>query len=204
MQEPHKTSPHSLGEDILAFVIGTSMVALSVQLLQHLGLITGQTAGLAVLLSYVGEQSFGLWFFVINLPFYVLAWWRMGLRFTVKTFIAVALVSVLTEVLPTHLSFAALTPAVGAFFAGAAAGLGLLAIFRHGGSLGGIGILGLYIQEQTGFRAGWVQLGFDFGLFALAFWLLADPWLVAYSALGAFVINLVVGLNHRKDRYTGR
>ncbi|MEZ5611888.1 MAG: YitT family protein, partial [Rhodocyclaceae bacterium] len=71
---------------------------------------------------------------------------------------------------------------------------------RHGASLGGIGILGLMIQDRWGFRAGWVQLGFDAALFAIAL-CLRDVPTVALSFLGAVVVNLVIAINHRRDRY---
>lgn len=65
---------------------------------------------------------------------------------------------------------------------------------------GGVGILGLLIQDRTGFRAGWTQLLFDAVLFGGA--LLLIEWrTVAISALGALVLNLVIAINHRRDRY---
>jgi len=79
-------APHTRIEDAQAFALGTAMCALGVTMLTHLGLITGQTAGLAVLVSYGTGLSFGLVFFCVNLPFYWLAWLRMGPRFTFKSF----------------------------------------------------------------------------------------------------------------------
>lgn len=204
MNEPHKRLDHGLGEDALAFLLGTALCALAVQFLTHLGLITGQTAGLGVLLSYLTGWSFGAVFFVVNLPFYVFAWVRMGPRFTVKSFIAVAMVSLLTEVMPHLLTFQTLDPALGALLAGATAGMGLIVLFRHGASLGGVGVLGLWLQDKAGVQAGWVQLGFDVALFAVAALVLPELSLVAWSLLGAVVVNLIIAVNHRKDRYIGR
>lgn len=203
MAEPHEPTEHSLLDDAQAFVLGTALCALGVHLLTHLGLITGQTAGLAVLLSYVTGLSFGLWFFVVNLPFYVLAWLRMGATFTVKSFVAVALLSVLAELIPRYFVIADLNVVAGALLAGGVIGMGLIVLFRHGASLGGIGVLALWLQDTTGVRAGWVQLGFDAALFAVAF-LVLDPWIVAWSLAGAVVLNLIIAVNHRKDRYIGR
>lgn len=204
MNEPHKTVDHTLLEDVQAFVLGTALCALSITFLQHLGLITGQTAGLGVLISYASGWPFGVVFFAVNLPFYVLAWLRMGPRFTLKTFIAVALMSVMAEVLPRMLVLDTVHPGVGAFLAGATAGMGLIVLFRHGASLGGVGILGLWLQDRIGVQAGWVQLGFDGLLFVAAALILPDLTLVAWSLMGAVVVNLIIGVNHRKDRYTGR
>ncbi|WP_179379555.1 YitT family protein [Jannaschia marina] len=204
-REPHRPSPlrHTLLEDAQAFVLGTLLCALGVQFLTAAGLVTGQTAGAAVLLSYVGGWSFGTWFFLLNLPFYVLGWLRLGPRFVVKTVIAVTMLSLLSQVLPQFVVFETLNPWAASALSGAVIGMGLIVIFRHGASLGGIGILALWVQERFGIQAGWVQLGFDAILFLVAFAVL-DPWLVAASLLGAVAVNLIIAVNHRRDRYVGR
>ena len=191
---------HTPLDDTQGAAFGTFMCALGLQFLTFNGLFTGQTAGLALILSYVTGWSFGAVFFVVNLPFYVLAWRRLGPTFTVKSLICVTLLSVMVEILPLGLSFDALSPAMGAVAFGALTGAGLLALFRHGGSLGGIGVVALLVQDSSGFRAGYVQLLFDVALFAVA--ALLFPWeTVAYSLLGAVVLNLVIAINHRRDRY---
>jgi uncharacterized membrane-anchored protein YitT (DUF2179 family) len=194
---------HTVIEDALAFTLGTAMCALSLIMLTHLGLITGQTAGLGVLLSYLTGYSFGEVFFVLNIPFYALALWQMGIRFTLRSFLAVAMLSLMTEFLPHYISFADLNPLVGALMAGALAGLGIIVLFRHSTSLGGLGVLALYVQDRFGFRAGWVGLIFDAVLFSVALTVM-DSMMVMYSVLGAAVINVTIALNHRKDRYIGR
>jgi uncharacterized membrane-anchored protein YitT (DUF2179 family) len=202
-QDTIPDTSHSRIEDAQAFALGTALCALGVTMLTHLGLITGQTAGLAVLLSYATGLSFGVVFFTVNLPFYLLAWLRMGPRFTIKSFLCVALVSVMAETFPQLIVFDHLDPALGAVLVGAVTGLGLIVLFRHGASLGGVGILALFLQDKTGFRAGYTQLIFDLCLFAAAFAIIA-PGLVIYSLAGAVVANLIIATNHRPDRYTGR
>lgn len=201
--EPHRALKHTLLEDAQALILGTTLCALGVQFLTADGLVTGQTAGLGVLLSYVTDWSFSVWFFVLNLPFYVLGWIRMGPLFVGKTLVAVTMVSVISATLPGSINISVASPWLASFLAGAIIGMGLIVIFRHGASLGGVGILALWLQERIGVQAGWVQLGFDLLLFAAAFAFL-DPQLVAASLLGAVVVNLVIAVNHRRDRYVGR
>lgn len=191
---------HSLTEDAQGIVYGSTMAAFGIVILTHLGLVTGQTAGLAVLVSYATGWGFGPVFFAINLPFYLLGYLRMGAAFTAKTFLAVALLSGLSLWIPGQVSFASLNPWLGAVLFGFLSGSALLALFRHGASLGGIGIVALLLQDRLGWRAGWVQLGFDAVLFAVAF-LVIEARLVAISFLGAVVVNLVIAINHRRDRY---
>lgn len=200
---PPQTTQHALHEDAQAFVLSTSLCAFGLLMLTHLGLITGQTAGLAVLISYMTGWSFGVVFFTVNLPFYALAWLRMGPRFTLRSFVAVALLSLISMLLPDYISFATLHPGVGAALAGALTGLGLIVLFRHGASLGGIGVLALYLQDKTGFQAGWTQLIFDACLFAAALTVIGGtPILLSLG--GAIITNLIIAVNHRPDRYTGR
>lgn len=203
MSVPSNATQHTLPEDAQAFVLSTSLCAFGLLMLTHLGFITGQTAGLAVLISYMTGWPFGAVFFVVNVPFYLLAWMRMGKRFTIKTFLAVALLSVISSVLPSLIIFETLEPLTGVMLAGAVTGLGLIVLFRHGASLGGIGVLALFIQDRTTIRAGWVQLSFDLCLFAAAFFVIGGAPIL-YSLVGAIITNLIVAVNHRPDRYTGR
>jgi uncharacterized membrane-anchored protein YitT (DUF2179 family) len=197
MTDPNR---HSLLEDAQGIAYGAGMAAFGITILTHLGLVTGQTAGLAVLISYATGWGFGPVFFAVNLPFYWLGWRRFGPVFVLKTFLSVALMSGLAMLFPHWVSFAHLDPIVGAVLFGAISGSALLALFRHGASLGGVGIVALLLQDRTGFRAGWTQLLFDIAVFAIAL-TLRDAATVAISALGALVVNLVIAVNHRRDRY---
>lgn len=191
---------HTTLDDAQGLAYGAVMAAFGIVILTHLGLVTGQTAGLAVLISYATGWEFGPVFFAVNLPFYWFGYRRMGAAFVVKTFLAVAALSVLASVLPQYIRFESLNPLVGAVLFGFVSGSALLALFRHGASLGGVGIMALYLQDKTGFRAGWTQILFDLVVFGLAL-TLRDWKVVAVSALGALVINLVIAMNHRRDRY---
>jgi uncharacterized membrane-anchored protein YitT (DUF2179 family) len=191
---------HSLFDDAQGLVAGSMLAVLGVSLLSGAGLLTGGTAGMAFLLHYATGWSFGLCFFAVNLPFYYLAFRRLGPAFTLKTFAAIALTSALSEIVPRFISLSHVDPIVGALFGGLVIGAGMLALFRHRASLGGVGILALYIQERFGWRAGLVQLGFDGVILALSFFV-ASPFIIACSVLGAVVLNLTLAINHRKDRY---
>jgi uncharacterized membrane-anchored protein YitT (DUF2179 family) len=194
---------HSVIEDVQAIAAGSMLAALGVTMLAAAGLLIGGTAGLGFLVRYSTGLSFGLVFFALNLPFYWLAYRRMGLAFTVKTFSAVALTSVLTEVLPTLIGFDHLHPVAAALFGGLLIGMGMLAPFRHRASLGGFGILALYLQDRFGWRAGVVQLGLDLLVLALSFFV-ANPAVIFFSILAAATLNLTLAINHRTDRYVVR
>jgi uncharacterized membrane-anchored protein YitT (DUF2179 family) len=200
MSSTEQKPDHSLIDDIQGLSLGVFLCGLGIHFLTTAGLVTGQTAGIAVILSYLTGYSFGVVFFFVNLPFYALAWTRLGPEFTVKSMISVTLLSVVTDALPLVVSFDRLDPALAAVSFGALVGMGLLAMFRHNGSLGGMGVVALMVQDSTGFRAGWVQLITDAVIFSVALWLFPLT-VVAYSVLGALVLNLIIAINHRRDRY---
>ena len=191
---------HSPAEDALGIIAGVALTTLGIAVLGHLGFLTGGMAGLAFVLHYLFGWNFGLAFFLLNLPFYGLAIGRMGRRFTVKTAFAVALLSLGTAFVPDLLAFSRIQPLVGAALGGLLIGFGLLALFRHRASAGGVGILAVYLQDRFGWRAGLTQLAVDLVVLVSAF-LAVSPLAVLYSVLGALVLNLFLAINHRTDRY---
>jgi uncharacterized membrane-anchored protein YitT (DUF2179 family) len=75
-------------------------------------------------------------------------------------------------------------------------------LIRHGASLGGVTITAIYLQKTRGWRAGNVQMAVDL-LILLAAFAATDPRTALLSLLGAVAVNLVIGVNHRADRYYG-
>jgi uncharacterized membrane-anchored protein YitT (DUF2179 family) len=191
---------HTPIEDVQGIFSGSLVAALGLYVLASAGLLTGSTAGVAFLLHYALGVNFGLTFFVLNLPFFYLSWTRLGMAFTLKTFIAIAITSLLTNVQSQVLLIASIHPAWAALLGGLLLGFGVLALYRHRASLGGVGILGIYMQERFGIRAGLVQLAIDLCVLAAAFFVTTPP-VVFYSVLGAVVLNLFLTINHRADRY---
>ena len=191
---------HSWLEDVQALVTGTLFVALGIALFRHAGLLTGGTAGIAFVLHYANGWPFGAAFFVLNLPFYVLAWRRLGKAFTLKTVMAVSLLSVLSELLPQWLVLQQVHPLFAALGGGLLIGAGFLILFRHHASLGGLNVLVLWLQERWGWRAGKVQMAID-----VVILLAAAPWVdsqrLALSVLGALALNFALAVNHKPGRY---
>lgn len=193
---------HRLYEDVLAMISGTMFVSLGTLIYTETMLTVGSSAGLALLLSYVSGWGFGVIFFIVNLPFYILAVKRMGWAFTLRTFTAVALVSILSKLNGQWIDFSHLDPLYATVIGGGLIGTGLLMLFRHRTGLGGINILAMYLQDKTGLRAGYFQLGVDLTILAIAFFVLPADRL-ALSMLGAAIANLILAINHKPGRYMG-
>ena len=201
MQPVSPPKRHSLFDDAQGIFTGTLFVSLALVIFNQAGLLTGGTAGLAFVLHYATGVSFGKLFFLVNLPFYWFAWRRMGREFTIKTFLAVGLLALLTEWSPQMFDIATVQPLYAALVGGLLLGSGALFLARHRASLGGATIVSLYLQEKHGFRAGKVQMVTDFCVVLLALFVV-PPGRVAWSVLAAVLMSLFLWVNHKPGRYT--
>ena len=200
--EHRENDRHGLHEDALAMFLGTLFVALGTVIYAKATLLVGGMAGMALLLQYATGMQFWVAFSLINLPFYYLAMKRMGWRFTVRTFLAVSLVSLLSRLSARWVEFSLLDPTYAAVVGGGLCGTGLLILFRHRTGLGGINILAIFLQETFGIRAGYFQLAVDLGILGAALFVLTPDHLVL-SILGATIVNMIIAINHKPDRYLG-
>ncbi|WP_431275080.1 YitT family protein [Variovorax ureilyticus] len=147
-------------------------------------------------MSYATGWPLGWTLLIVNLPFIAFAWRAFGPRFTWKTIIVVAGLSLCVEGLGRVLSVHSAHPLFAAIAGGLLIGVGLLMLFRHGASLGGFGVLALFLQRRRGWSAGTVQMMCDAAIVAAAF-ALVEPSRVAYSIVAAVMVNLVLVWNHR-------
>lgn len=191
---------HSWLEDTVALLSATALAALGVGFFADARLLTGGTAGLALLLCYHTGLTFGPAMLLVNVPFLVLGAWHKGWRFVGRSAIAVGLLAGFSELQRKLLVIDVASPLWSATLGGLLVGVALLMLFRHRASLGGVNILALWAQERLGWRAGWVQMGLD-GAIVLAAIGTASAQVVVASLLGALVLNASLALNHRPERY---
>lgn len=198
---PRDPRRHGPVEDALGIATGALVISLGIALLRSAEVATGGTAGLSLLLTYATGWAFPLVFVLVNAPFFVLAALRKGRRFTVRSAVAIMAVAALA---PLHRVF--LPDGLDVWWAAIVGcvlcGVGLVILFRHDASLGGFNVVALLLQERLGWRAGWTQMVLD-GAVVVASLALLSPIAFAASLVGAVVVNLVLALNHRPDRYLG-
>jgi uncharacterized membrane-anchored protein YitT (DUF2179 family) len=193
---------HSWLDDGHALVAGSLFVALGMTMLAHDGLLTGGVAGVAFLVSYATGLNLALCFFVFSLPFFWLSWTRLGVEFTLKSLVAVSLVSVFTALAPRVVRFELLNPWLASVLGGFLIGFGLLALLRHHASVGGVNIVAQWLQQTRGMRAGYIQMAVDV-VVVLAAFAVVPPERVLQSVVGAVAIGAILTLNHRPGRYLG-
>lgn len=193
---------HSLLDDIVGISASALLTSVGVFLMDSGHVVTGGIAGLALLISYATPLSFSVVWILASIPFLPLAVWKKGWNFTLRSLVAIVLVSLFTQLTAMNLGPLDIDPLFGAVVGNVVASIGVLGLFRHRSSLGGFNVVALIAQEQYGWRAGYVQLVIDLAIVAGAFFV-ASPMIVLYSAVGAFVFNFILALNHREGRYNG-
>lgn len=198
-----KSVQHTLFEDVQGILIGTLLAALGITFFKSTGLLIGGTAGLAFLGQYATSFSFSDVFFVINLPFYYLSYRQLGLAFTIKTFISVFLLSIFVEYAPSFMQFERLDPIYAALIGGLLVGSGLLGLFRHQASLGGLTILAQYLSQKYTISIGKFQMFVDCIVLILAIFIV-DLHAIILSIVGAVSYNLILVINHKPGRYSAK
>jgi len=194
--------PHGWGEDVHALLTAAGLIVLGLMLLKAAGLVTGGLAGLALFLFYLTGYPFGLLFPLINLPFVIFAFVAMGREFALKTIAMSAMIPLLSLAAPHVLRIDYVHPAVAAVLGGTLVGYGLLAAARHHASVGGVGIVALWLQRRNLAKAGYVQLGFDIAVLAVSM-LRLDGAALFWSAISMVAMSGMLILWHKPGRYIG-
>ncbi|MGQ7409494.1 YitT family protein [Streptococcus suis] len=118
--------------------------------------------GLAQIASALVETYLGWYlpiavvYYGLNIPLLLLAWYKIGYKFTIFTFITVTFSSLFIQFMPS----VTLTtdPLVNAIFGGLMLGTGIGFALRNNVSSGGTDIISLIIRQKTGRQVGSISL----------------------------------------------
>ena len=159
--------------------------------------------GLAQVISALTERLSGnaipisLTYYAINIPLLILAWFKIGHKFTVFTFIAVSMSSLFIYLMP-QLTLTT-DPLINAIFGGLFMGLGVGFGLRSRISSGGTDILSLTIRQKTGKNVGSISLVIN-GLIMVFAGLLFGWQYALYSMVTIFVSSRVTDAIYTKQK----
>ncbi len=133
----------------LIYVIGLNLF------LVPIGLYTTGLMGFAQILATVVSQLFdtsnftGEIYFLLNIPIILLGWFKVGKKFTMRTFLAVILISVFQILVPNDIELVT-DPLLATITSGVFIGTGIGITLKNGSSTGGTDIIALYISLFKG------------------------------------------------------
>lgn len=177
----------------LGILEGSFLMALGILFLQSSHVAVGGITGVGL----IGDRllagfTFGQVFLVINLPFYILAYFEKGLSFTLRTALSVTLIGVLTDLIGRYVVLDLGSTVLGALAAGALMAFGIVTLFQHNASTGGFTVLALYLERAWGVNRGWALLVIDAITISIGLLLFgAELWFA--SLLVTVVMGSIIG-----------
>lgn len=101
----------------------------------------GGATGIAILINYLTGLPIGILMFLINIPLLLLGWRFLGHKFTLRTLVSVAVLTVFMDYVVIHLPVYTGNTLLAALFGGVVMGAGLAIVFMGGSTTGGTDIV---------------------------------------------------------------
>ena len=195
---------HDYATRLSVAVVYAFLAAIAVNFFYQPGHIYSSGAtGFAQILTTLSDRVVGftvpvsITLFLINVPLFFLAWFKIGHKFTIFTFITVFLTSFFIHIIPqTTLTK---DPIICAIFGGAIMGVGIGFALKNGLSSGGLDILSIVIRERTGFSVGSISIIFNVMIMLMAGILFSWQYMF-YSALAIFMSGKLTDALYTKQR----
>ena len=166
-------------------------------------IIDGGIVGISIILSYLTKINLGLLIFIINIPFFFLAFNKIGKKFVLQTFYAIGMLSLALNFFTTHEHPVTHDLLLSTVFGGIILGAGVGLVLKNEGSLDGTEIMSLVLSKKFGFSVGeWIMLFniFIYGAAGIVFGWNKAMYAVLTNFIAYRVIDVVLeGLNSAKS-----
>ena len=159
--------------------------------------------GIAQIIGTLAQSAFGikipvaLALLLLNLPLFILGWFKISPKFTIFTGITVLSTSVFMQIIPVQVL--STDPIINAIFGGVVMGAGGGYALRNGLSSGGLDFITIAIRKKTGKTIGSLSIIFN-SFILLAAGLLFGWQYAFYSALAIFVSGKVMDAVFTKQK----
>ncbi len=185
----------TLGPFIAAFALEVFLVPNNI--------IDGGIVGISIITSFLTKINLGLLIFIINIPFFFLAFNKIGKKFVLQTFYAIGMLSLAINLFSTHHLPTTNDLLLSTVFGGIILGTGVGLVLKNEGSLDGTEIMSLVLSKKFGFSVGeWIMLFniFIYGAAGLVFGWNRAMYAVLTYFIAFRVIDVVLeGLNSAKS-----
>lgn len=187
---------------ILVVIIGSLLNALSLNLfLESANVYASGFTGSAQLISSVFNDfigigvSTGILLFLLNIPVFILGWFKVGKGFTIYSIVSVIFSSIFLQFLPiVELSEDIILNAV---FGGLVAGIGVGMTLKVGASTGGMDIVAMVLSRMNDKPIGFYFITLNAIIIALAGFLY-EPENALYTMVALYVTTRVIDAIHTR------
>lgn len=190
---------------ILFITLGAVLMGVGLELfLVNNRILDGGIVGISIIISQLTPAPLGVLMFILNIPFFIIGYRKIGKNFALFTLYGIAVMSAVTLVLHD------LEPVtddllLATVFGGVTLGLGVGIVIRNGGALDGTEIVSIIINGKTPFSTGQIIMAINIVIFLVAGlvfnWDRAMYSLITYF-LAYKVIDIVIsGLDESKSAF---
>ena len=157
-------------------------------------IITGGTAGLALLLHYITPLTIGSLIALINLPLLIIGNKYLGKMFAIRTIITILMISLFIDLFSQIIKIEAfiIDTILASIFGGIFVGLGLALVIKGNSSAGGSTILAKIISSKTEIKAGQVILIIDIIILLSSLFIFEDRAKVLWSIISIYITSKMI------------
>ncbi len=157
-------------------------------------LLSGGMTGISLLIEYTTGINSGILYLILNLPLFVLSYFKVSLKFTIYSIIGTVLLSTFLYLTS---SFKSILPINDVFlrsvFGAVIAGIGYSFMFRVKASTGGIDIVAFIIRKKNPAKnIGDITFAVNLIIVLISVFLLKDISKALYSLMSMFITSVVV------------
>jgi uncharacterized membrane-anchored protein YitT (DUF2179 family) len=182
-------------KDYLYIIAGAIFLALGVvSFLLPNNIITGGTAGLALILHQISTFTIGSLIILVNVPLLILGFKYFGKQFVIKTIFTIIITSVFIDIFNEliHLQAATHETILATIFGGICIGLGLGFVIKGKASAGGSTIIATIVASKTHYKASEVILLIDALIISLSIYVFNDLEKALWSILSIYVSSRII------------
>ncbi len=189
-------------KNLLFLTIGAIITAFALEsFLVPNNIIDGGVIGISMIVSHITKLNLGLLILIINTPFIIMAFKKMGAKFVVQTVYANIILAVFLNLFHHYKVTGDLL--LSTVFGGIILGFGVGVILKHEGSLDGTEMLSLVVARRFGCSVGEFIMGMNVFIYLAAgkvfSWESAMYSIMTYFIASKVIDMVMEGLNSSKS-----
>ncbi len=183
-------------KDFVYYLVGGTIYSIAVTVFLSSNQISpGGVTGVATILNYLFKLPIGATVFIINIPLFIIAFFKFGKGFIVKTVLATAITSGLLDVINALLPKVKLDLILAGVFGGTLLGLGISIIMLRGATTGGVEIVAKLMGVKYPFISmGRLMLFLDFAVVVIAALVYKNVQSALYSIITLYACSKIMDL----------
>lgn len=189
-------------KNIIFLTVGAMITAFALEsFLVPNNIIDGGVIGISMIASHITKWNLGLLILILNTPFIIMAFKKMGGKFVVQTAFANIILAVFLNIFHHYKVTHDLLLAT--VFGGIILGLGVGIILKHEGSLDGTEMLSLVVSKKLGVSVGEFIMGINVFIYLAAgkvfSWESAMYSIMTYFIASRVIDTVMEGFNSSKS-----